>query len=124
MANPVRGEVTVKVGGVEIVMAATMEDMAQLSDALSNPLMMDLMRRLFGMETRAVRAAIGTLTIAGKDATGKPLKAKEAIKAALDAMSYKDTVSLIEGFTTLFAPLLPDDEAVAVEEKKERAPAR
>lgn len=88
--NEARGEVSLKIDDVELVIAATMAGLAAVSSRLECKSMADLFQRLSGVEPGATLAAIELLSIRGdrQAALGK-LKLKhfnacaEAISRAL-----------------------------------------
>lgn len=118
--NPVRGEAKVKVGPVEITMAATMERLAQLSDAVGNPPLHDLYGRLYGMEQSATRAGIRVLTTGG-EMNGEKLKAAAAVHAALAALSLADMPALQAGFIAILATLTREPAEDGDPGKEQRA---
>ena len=63
--NPERGEVALKIDDVELVLAAEMTNLAALSSALKCESMLELTRRMLGVEVNAVMAGIACLTISG-----------------------------------------------------------
>lgn len=68
MAEPVnaaRGEVSLKIDDVELVLAMTMNGLASLSTALQCKSLEDLWNRLHGVEVAATLAAIEFLTVKG-----------------------------------------------------------
>lgn len=68
MAEPVngaRGEVSLKIDDVELVLAATMGGLAAVSTALGCKSLMDLWQRLNDVEVAATLAAIEFLTVKG-----------------------------------------------------------
>ncbi|TPJ86959.1 MULTISPECIES: hypothetical protein [unclassified Mesorhizobium] len=88
--NGARGEVALTVGGVDLVIAATMAGLAAVSTRLECKSMADLFQRLSGVEPAATTAALELLTVRGdKAAAVSKLKLKhfracaEAINAAL-----------------------------------------
>lgn len=103
--NAVRGEVAAKVGNVSIVMAATMEDVAKLSNALGNPTFVELARRLIGVEVVAVMAALRLFTVRG-EADGESLDRRKAGEAAAKAYRLADNEALAEAFAKVLEPLL------------------
>lgn len=105
-SNPARGEVAAKIGDIEIVMAATMEGLARLSQATGCETLADFYKRLAGGEIATTMAAIRLFTIRGTDGAGKALKAEPAAKAALAALSIDDVVSLQGKFIDLMSALM------------------
>lgn len=112
MINPVRGEAKAQVGDVEIVLAATMEGLAQVSAELGCQSFPDLYARLAGTELAATRAGIRAFTTAGSRG-GKTLAARAAAEAALAALTLSDLAALQVAFVTLFAALTRDDGATS-----------
>lgn len=88
--NGARGEVALKIGDVDLVIAATMKGLAAVSTRLECKSMADLFQRLSGVEPAATTAAVELLTVKGdgvKAASILKLKhfkdCAEAINAAL-----------------------------------------
>ena len=71
--NSERGEVPLTVGGVELVVAATMGGLAQVSSRLGCQSFGELFRKLTEVEINAVMAGVELLAVRGD--TGKALKA-------------------------------------------------
>jgi hypothetical protein len=68
MADPVntaRGEISLKIDDVDLVIAATMAGLAAVSRALQCKSLVDLWQRLDGVEVEATLAAIEFLTVKG-----------------------------------------------------------
>lgn len=85
--NGARGEVALKVGGVDLVIAATMNGLAAVSTRLECKSLADLFARLSGVEIAATRAAIDLLTVRGdKVAAVAKLKLRD-FKACADAFA-------------------------------------
>lgn len=63
--NGARGEVALRVGGVDLVIAATMQGLAAVSTRLGSQSLQDLFLRLSGTEIAATMAAISLLTVRG-----------------------------------------------------------
>lgn len=63
--NGARGEVALKVGGIDLVIAATMEGLAAVSTHLGCKSLEDLFVRLSAVEVAATRSAIMFLTVKG-----------------------------------------------------------
>ncbi|MBZ9873491.1 hypothetical protein LB542_21910 [Mesorhizobium sp. BR1-1-9] len=85
--NGARGEVALTVGGVDLVIAATMAGLAAVSTRLECKSLADLFVRLSGVEAAATMAAIELLTIRGdKFAAVAALKLKD-FKACADAFA-------------------------------------
>lgn len=85
--NGARGEVALKVGGVDLVIAATMNGLAAVSTRLECKSLADLFLRLSGVEIAATKAAIELLAIRGdKVAASAKLKLKD-FKACADAFA-------------------------------------
>lgn len=94
--NGERGEVGIKIGHTEIVIAATMEGLANVSTELKCKSLFDLYERLGQVEVAATIAGIRHLTIRGdKEAAIRLLKIKhfsavsDAFNAAL-SHHYQD----------------------------------
>lgn len=64
-ANGERGEVDLKIGGVELVIAAEMKRLAALSTTLEMTSLQGLYQRVLGVEVVATMAAIRCLTVRG-----------------------------------------------------------
>lgn len=71
--NGARGEVPLKVGDVDLVIAASMQGLASTSTALGCQSLADLFARLSGTEVAATIAALNHLTVQGDK--GKALEA-------------------------------------------------
>jgi hypothetical protein len=85
--NGARGEVALKVGGVDLVIAATMAGLSAVSTRLECKSLADLFVRLSGVEVAATMAAIELLTVRGdKFAAAAALKIKD-FKACADAFA-------------------------------------
>jgi hypothetical protein len=89
--NGARGEVPLTVGGVDLVIAATMKGLAGTSTALGCQSLADLMLRLSQTEVAATIAAITSLTVRGEK------------EKALDALSLKDFPACSEAFAKALA---------------------
>jgi len=63
--NSERGEVPLSIGGVDLVIAASMEGLATVSTRLKCPSFADLYSRLVNVEVNAVIAGIESLTVRG-----------------------------------------------------------
>lgn len=63
MANSHRGEVAFEVGGAKAIAVLTIDGLARFSDALGNPPLGAIFRRLNDLEVRALLAFIECLTI-------------------------------------------------------------
>ena len=63
--NGARGEVALKIGDVDLVIAATMKGLAAVSTRLGCQSLADLFLRLSGTEVAATMAAISLLTVRG-----------------------------------------------------------
>lgn len=85
--NGARGEVALRVGGVDLVIAAEMERLAAVSTALECKSLSELFTRLSAVEVAAVTTALPLLTVRGDAAAaGKKLKLKD-FAACADAFS-------------------------------------
>lgn len=74
-ANEARGEVPLKIGDVELVVAAELGGLAALSSRLQCQSLSDLWGRLTAMEVNAVMAGVACLTVRGdKEAALQKLK--------------------------------------------------
>jgi hypothetical protein len=103
--NPLRGEAKVQIGSVEITLAATMERLADLSDALHCETLQDLFRRLTGTELKTTREAVRLLTISGIQGD-KTLQAQKAGQAALAEMTLDDMAKLQTAFLAILSALV------------------
>lgn len=84
--NGARGEVALKVGDVDLVIAATMKGLAAVSTRLGCQSLSELFLRLSGTEVAATMAAISLLTVRG-DA-----------EKALDIIKLKDYPACADAF--------------------------
>lgn len=86
MTNPIRGEVSVIIGDVEVILVADMNRLAQLSAATGRPTFEDLYQRLAGSEAHTTMEAVRIFTVRGKqgDKSLDYLKTLEAISPNLD----------------------------------------
>lgn len=85
--NGARGEVALNVGGVELVIAATMKGLAGTSTALGCQSLADLFLRLTGTEVAATIAGITHLTVRGDR------------EKAVEALMLKDFPACAEAFS-------------------------
>lgn len=93
MANEIRGEAEVTVGGsagLTLVLAASMEGLARLSAATACHTMHELHERMVGTEPTMIIAVVRNLTQRGTLKSGEELDAKAAIRNALSAMDLSD----------------------------------
>lgn len=85
--NGARGEVALRVGGVDLVIAAEMERLAAVSTALECKSLSELFTRLSAVEVAAVTTALPLLTVRGDaSAAAKKLKLKD-FAACADAFN-------------------------------------
>lgn len=84
--NGARGEVALTVGGVDLVIAATMKGLAAVSTRLGCQSLSDLFLRLTGTEVAAMMAAISLLTVRGN------------AEEALEKLSLRDSAACAEAF--------------------------
>ena len=63
LANPLRGEAAVTIGGVDLVIAVEFAGLAKLSRAIRAQSMDEIYRRLLGFEPFAVSVALQCLTV-------------------------------------------------------------
>lgn len=89
--NGARGEVALRVAGVDLVIAATMKGLAAVSTRLGSQSLSDLFVRLSGTEVAATMAAVSLLTVRG-DA-----------EKAVEAMTLKDFPACAEAFAKALA---------------------
>ncbi len=85
--NGARGEVALRVGGVDLVIAAEMERLAAVSTALECKSLSDLFTRLSSVEVAAVTAALPLLAIRGDAAAAVAKMKLKDFKAIAEAMS-------------------------------------
>lgn len=84
--NGARGEVPLTVGGVDLVIAATMKGLAGTSTAIGCQSLGELFLKIQGVEVATTIAAIGNLTVRGdKD-------------KALEALTVKDFPACADAF--------------------------
>ena len=96
--NAARGEVSLKIDDVELVLAATMHGLAAVSRALQCKSLIDLWQRLDGVEVEATLAALEFLTVKGDWA------------AAIKRIQIKHFAACRVAFTALIAAHLKEDE--------------
>lgn len=96
--NGARGEVALKVGGVDLVIAATMNGLAAVSTRLECKSLADLFVRLSGVEIAATQAAVELLTVRG-----------DAAKA-VSKLKLKDFKACADAFSTALTHHFQDDE--------------
>lgn len=70
--NSERGEVPLNIGGVDLVIAATMQGLASVSSKLRCQSFSELYQRLIGLEINAVIAGVESLAVKGD--VGKAMK--------------------------------------------------
>ena len=85
--NKERGEVALRIGDVDLVIAATMQGLAAVSTRLGCQSLQELFLRLTGTEVAASLAAVTLLTVRGDH------------QAALDRMSLQDYPALAKAFS-------------------------
>lgn len=101
MTNPVngaRGEVALKIGDVDLVIAATMTGLAAVSSRLGCQSLSDLFLRLSGTEVATTMAAISLLTIKGN------------AEKAVEALTLKDFPACAEAFAKALSHHFEDSE--------------
>lgn len=91
--NPIRGEVTAKIGSLDIVMSIDMDGLARLSAASGYPTLTELYRRLHGTEPMTVLLAIEHFAKGGS-VDGRPLGREEAISQARARMTIEDMMEM------------------------------
>lgn len=89
--NGARGEVGITIGDTEIVIAATMEGLANVSTELKCKSLLDLYERLGQVEVAATIAGIRHLTVRGNK------------EAALAKLKIRHFTSLAEAFNSALA---------------------
>jgi hypothetical protein len=99
--NGARGEVALRAGGQDLVIAATMKGLSAISTQLQCKSLSDLFVRLTGTEVAATEAAIVHLTIKG-----------DAL-AALAKLKLKDFKACSEAFAAALAHHFEEDEGNA-----------
>lgn len=83
VANEARGEVPVTVDGVDLVVAAEMEGLAQLSGRLNCLSLAELQQRVFAAELRAMYAVLECCVVRGDAAAArKAMRIKGALALA------------------------------------------
>ncbi|TGQ19328.1 hypothetical protein [Mesorhizobium sp. M00.F.Ca.ET.217.01.1.1] len=85
--NGARGEVALRVGDVDLVIAATMAGLAAVSTRLECKSLGDLFQRLSGVEAAATMAAIELLTVRGDKAAALDALRLKHFKACSDAFA-------------------------------------
>jgi hypothetical protein len=106
--NPVRGEAIAKIGGGQVVLAATIEAMAQLSQTSACTTMQDLCGRLLGIELFTTLSALRAFAQSGTDENGKELARREAGQWAAMAFTLADADQVRLAFTTILAVLFKE----------------
>ena len=96
--NGARGEVPLRVGKIDLVIAATMDGLSTLSTDLDCKSLADLFIRLTGVEVAATKAAISHLAIKGDTA------------AAVAALQLKDFKACSIAFAEALAHHFKGDE--------------
>lgn len=106
--NAARGEVALKIGNFNLVIAATIEGLSAVSTALDCKSLSDLFVRLTGTEVAATHAAVRYLTIDGD------------VAGALKVLKLKDFPACTDAFSKALAHHFEGDEgnAPAVKEAK------
>ncbi|PWJ73828.1 hypothetical protein C7441_12511 [Pseudaminobacter salicylatoxidans] len=99
--NGARGEVALRVGGVDLVIACEMGRLAALSTALDCKSFIDLYQRLLGAEVAATMAAIQHLTVKG-----------DAAQAAQE-LRLTDFAACKQAFTAALMHHVGEDEGKA-----------
>lgn len=99
--NGARGEVALRIGKVDLVIAAEMERLANVSTALKCKSLNDLFARLSGVEVAATRVAIPLLTVRGDS------------EAAVKALKLKHFKACAESFNKALAHHFQDEEGNA-----------
>ena len=84
--NGARGEVALKIGDVDLVIAATMKGLASVSTRLNCQSLAELFLKLTGTEVAATMAAISHLPVRGN------------ADKALEALTLKDMPACAEAF--------------------------
>lgn len=96
--NGARGEVALRIGKVDLVIAAEIGRLAAVSTALECKSLADLFTRLSGVEVAATRAAIPHLTVLGDSA------------AAVEQLKLKDFKACAQAFSKALAHHFQADE--------------
>ena len=101
LANAARGEVALKIGSIDLVIAAEMGRLAALSAKLGCDSLTDLWTRITSMEINAVIAGIQTLTVQGD------------VKAAMAELKLKHFKDCQDAFVAALAFQMEDGEGNA-----------
>jgi hypothetical protein len=96
--NGARGEVALRVGKTDLVIAAEIGRLAAVSTALECKSLADLFTRLSGVEVAAVQVALPLLTVRGDAAS------------AVNALKLKDFTACAEAFSKALAHHFQDDD--------------
>lgn len=110
-ANPVRGEVDLKLGEDTFVLATTMRQLARFSRAAGCETMQQFFSMLSGAELNTTLDALAFFTISARLADGKTLKGDEAGKYAEAAYRLDDLSAVRAAFLGLLTPFMRDKSA-------------
>lgn len=108
-ANPVRGEVDLKLGEDKFVLAATMRQLARFSKATGCESMQQFFDRLRDCELPSVLEALSLFTASAELADGTKLKGDEAARRAEASFRFDDTGSVRVAFLGLLSPFFRKD---------------
>lgn len=103
--NPIRGEVTTKIGDVEVVLVADMNRLAVLSAATGRPTFHELYERLAGSEIDTVMQALRALTVRGVQG-GKQLDQLKTLEAIWPHLDVAAVLQLRAPLTELLSSLV------------------
>lgn len=105
-ANPARGEASVRIAGNDYVLAAEMEDLAVLAEAIGDPPLNELVSRLLGGSVHATRIALRVFARSGTTGQGTPMDKRTAGDTAVRDYTLADAIAVQKAFSVLFEPLL------------------
>lgn len=109
--NPVRGEAELRIAGITYRLEATMDDMARLAQALGDPPLHELYRKLIGTSLHASRVALSQFIRNGTDGDGRLLKQREAAAAAVRDLLLSDMDAVQAAMATMLTALSRPDQA-------------
>lgn len=107
--NPIRGEVSARIGSLDLVLAIDMDGLAKVSAASGYPTLGELYRRFHGTEPATVMLAIEHFAVRGK-VDGKELGREEAVSQARARITMDDVLALQGPLDGLLAALLRKSE--------------
>lgn len=109
--NAIRGEAEIVIAGATYRLEANMDGLARLAEALGDPPLQDLYRRLIGSSLFATRVSLAHFIQGGTDASGKQMKQRDAVQAAIRDFTLSDVDVVQTGMVALLAALVRKDEA-------------